>query len=748
MKRHLPVTVPEGESVPAPRTFGRDDLLRWHQLDLLRRVLPPDPELVDSQKAEGQGGGGSGDGAGASGAGREAAQLEPGLVPYPWQKKALKAWYAADRKGILKVVTGAGKTVLALLAIRDHLAGSDEARVSVVVPTKVLLEQWHQELTRTLGLDTAWIGRRSGDYKDDFGGGVRVMVLVINSAVNDIGKGAPEGELRDHHLLIVDECHRAATPTFSRIFEVPRAASLGLSATPERDNAEGEGTDADQLPKELRDEIGEVVHELSFAEALADGILPPFELIHCGITLEMEERARYSLISRRISERRKELAATLGLAPGGLSFPRLQALAGKGGHPAANLAAGFVADIASRKELLYRAANRTACVLELIREEREGADLRIMLFHERIEQVNALFTDLVDGGFPATLEHTGLTGTQRDRSLELYLEGVAPILVSVRALVEGVNAPATDVGIIMAASASPRQKIQSMGRVMRRYPGKEGSRIYNLYIRDSVDEAIFRRTDFEGMLGAERVEYRGWSRASGWEVLDGPPFRPLPRDDELDPDALVLGAPYPGRDEGDDLSLDGAGTVTRHLPSEGRGASRREVLELPPGWGTQLVELKGGGGRVRLTPRSGHLVVPVQGDEGEWELLFGGAVSMPPRWIPADRDDTVTLSVTQASGGGLRFKRGTTEYTDTQSPAAKEILRLLQLHLQRPDDEASSSAPAALPTKVMLDASGKVGVRSEGRIVIVGTVGPALEWPFKRTSFHELKEMVHGDESG
>ena len=37
---------------------------------------------------------------------------------YDWQKKCLRAWEKNDRIGIARVVTGAGKTVLALEAVR------------------------------------------------------------------------------------------------------------------------------------------------------------------------------------------------------------------------------------------------------------------------------------------------------------------------------------------------------------------------------------------------------------------------------------------------------------------------------------------------------------------------------------------------------------------------------------------------------------------------------------------------------
>src|SRR5690242_20604535 len=41
-------------------------------------------------------------------------ELTRGLTLHAWQRECVDRWFEADRRGVLKVVTGAGKTVLAL----------------------------------------------------------------------------------------------------------------------------------------------------------------------------------------------------------------------------------------------------------------------------------------------------------------------------------------------------------------------------------------------------------------------------------------------------------------------------------------------------------------------------------------------------------------------------------------------------------------------------------------------------------
>lgn len=64
--------------------------------------------------------------------------------PLPHQIDAVGAWTAVGRRGVFEHATGSGKTFTAIVAIREHLA---EGRPAIVlVPSKLLLEQWALEL--------------------------------------------------------------------------------------------------------------------------------------------------------------------------------------------------------------------------------------------------------------------------------------------------------------------------------------------------------------------------------------------------------------------------------------------------------------------------------------------------------------------------------------------------------------------------------------------------------------------------
>ncbi|HZU70921.1 MAG TPA: DEAD/DEAH box helicase family protein [Ktedonobacteraceae bacterium] len=72
------------------------------------------------------------------------------MEPRPYQEEALTRWLAEGSAGVVVLPTGAGKTLVAAMAI--HETG---LWTLVVVPTLDLLQQWRNALTAALGLAEA-----------------------------------------------------------------------------------------------------------------------------------------------------------------------------------------------------------------------------------------------------------------------------------------------------------------------------------------------------------------------------------------------------------------------------------------------------------------------------------------------------------------------------------------------------------------------------------------------------------------
>lgn len=659
---------------------------------------------------------------------------------HAWQTAALDAWFAAGRRGTIKVVTGAGKTMLAL-AIADRLQEQDpELRMAMVAPTIVLMRQWYDTILRQSNLRPEAVGRLGGGYKDDFSDGRRIILSVLASARKELPALVRRAEVHDHLLLVMDESHRAGAPEMSQVLATPRAYTLGLSATPER----GEGIEASEESKSLMREIGEIVFELTYAEAIGQAILPPFEVHHYGLALKAEEAQRYAALTRSINEARRELAAASPSArkargsDGLLTWARR--VAGRAGE-LASVAARYVNDTNRRKQLLYRAESRADAALSLVRNAlSERADARVILFHESIAEVEELFERMMRSGIPAVMEHSELAQELRDRSLDLFREGTGRVIVSARSLIEGFDVPEADLGIIVASSTSSRQRIQSIGRVLRKYRSAEGeqksSRVCVLYVRDTVDEMIYEKEDWNRLIGLDRNRYFHWDPPNDPVEQAGSPRVAIPGEDEIDLSELSVGDVYPGRYKGAEYSVDARGNV---LDAE------RNVALNPQEVPGAVIAVRGQPGRFRVSPRRGALLVRVPEPDGEWATRFVGRLEQPFVFAETseDTDRAVELDVSSLApgdpyvgplapaeefrfrqrGGGTITRKVRGGELAARGPDAERVVAVLR-GLSRTD------APV---TRFYVNTLGHAFWREEGKARFIAALERRLEFPERAT---------------
>jgi superfamily II DNA or RNA helicase len=634
--------------------------------------------------------------------------LTKGIVLHDWQQRCVDAWFDNGKRGVIKVVTGAGKTILALaIAQRLQRSGVRQLRLVIVVPTTVLLEQWREEFATKSNLPPESIGLMGGGHSDAFDEGVRVLICVLNSASKKLAGVVEQAGVEDSLLLIVDECHRAGASEMQRVFATKRAFGLGLSATPERDDVqqgedEGLATDDDLSAPTFEDsivgrELGSIIFELNYAEAIRLGVLPPFKIVHYGLALRAKEVFDYERISREIKDLRAELETGTRR---GLALIRWCRSKAASNNPKA---ARLISLTSERKRLLYRMRERSAAVREILQVAfAENPETKAILFHESIDEVMNLFTMLRQGGYSVVAEHSGFPDDMRSESLRLFRTAKAQVIVSARSLIEGFNIPSADLGIIVAASSSIRQRVQTLGRLLRKNHLANGSEkqatLYVLYASKTVDELIYEKADWEHFVGAERNEYYLWPDVSNSSPTprDAPPRRPAPDEANVDADDLRPGETYPGNtDEGHLYSLDMQGNV-----SDEQGNLVQPNAELR----AILANSRKKGGRFRVTPANGYVIELEKTKEGWRGVYLGklanklelasasGAEDVPPRHYnpgdpyPLGKVQGKTFSVLQRDKRLIASKtQGTIRFVvdaETLGDATKrDALKSVQRHL-------------------------------------------------------------------
>lgn len=388
------------------------------------------------------------------------------LKPQPrqWQAAALARWQR-DMRGIVSVVTGGGKTVFAELCMLQYRKVVPHGIFIIVVPTKALVDQWHVSLVEDLGVPPDQIATFSGD-------GIPRTVAPINlMVINSARKWARVVADTAPTFLIVDECHHAGSPVNARVLQPAYRATLGLSATPVREHDEGSDI-------YLEPGLGPVIYQYDYTDAHRDHVISPFRLVHVRTTFLAHEQKRYDLLTRRLAQAYAEDAEEEKIR-------RLQ-----------QLRAGVSANAAMRIPVAAKLA------------ETEHGE-RTLIFHERVEAADKIAKVLRSRHLSVTVYHTHIGPALRRDNLVQFRRGIFDILVCCRALDEGINVPEASVGIIASSTASTRQRIQRLGRMLRPAIGKDYATIYTVYVTDLEEERLKNEShDLDGV--AETV----WLRSS------------------------------------------------------------------------------------------------------------------------------------------------------------------------------------------------------------------------------------------
>jgi superfamily II DNA or RNA helicase len=361
------------------------------------------------------------------------------VEPRPYQQQAIEEWRRAERCGVVILPTGAGKSLVAQLAISQT-----QRSTLVVVPTIDLMNQWYDLLLSCFQAEVGLIG----------GGYFEVGALTVTTYASAFRFMERLGN--QFGLLIFDECHHLPSSVYRYAAEMSIAPfRLGLTATPER--ADGADTMLDLL-------IGPTVYRRE-AHEMAGTYLADYSLERINVRLSAEERAFYE----------EERAI----------FRRF--LVDKG-----IIAASARSEAGRRAMLAYRESKRVAlgtdAKLRVLAQllQRHAHD-RVLIFTAENEMVYRISEQFF---IPAITHETGIK--ERRQWLEAFNKGEVMALATSKVLNEGVNIPDASVAVILSGSGSTREHIQRLGRILRKQPGKEAI-LYEVVTMDTTEEHISRR---------------------------------------------------------------------------------------------------------------------------------------------------------------------------------------------------------------------------------------------------------------
>ena len=355
-----------------------------------------------------------------------------------WQEKAFPLWWEKKR-GIIKVVTGGGKTFFAIHCLKRYLENDPQKSILIVVPSIALLDQWYDSLSQNF--DDKEISLNGGGEQTKII--TKICISTIDSLKNIISLIDAENS-----LLIVDECHKIGTEKRGEMLTNAWHATLGLSATPERDYD-------DNFYIIIKKILGDIIFDYDYIDAREDEVIVNFKLLYGYAALLPEEENKYKKFTKSIQRR----AATIG----GQDM---------NDYPLKML-------IFNRARLVKNSKNRIPYGIELIQKYERDSWIVFTENKKQAKEFNKIVNKLK--GFNSGIYNTDLNDDERQENLEKFKAGNLNVLVSCTALDEGFDMPEADGAMILSASSSKRQRIQRMGRVLRITANKENALIVTVY---------------------------------------------------------------------------------------------------------------------------------------------------------------------------------------------------------------------------------------------------------------------------
>lgn len=465
-----------------------------------------------------------------------------------------RKWSLNEFAGTIEWPTGVGKTRSATEAIQLLRRNDPNRTVVVVVPKISLKNQWEKGLLE-LGLME------------------NTEVVVINSLVK-------RKTVTECDMLILDEIHRYAAETFSKVFQkVKYHFILGLTATLKRIDGK----------HDILSKYCPIIDKMSLYEAKKEGYIAQFREYNLGIELTAEEAELYRGFAATYGYNLDKfngnfelmLECSYGLEPkifrnasgseaileprvvkravslgwrGNTPFQAFKQLQinkvaargqrqdiwGNTGHQFSpkrlyvNALQGMRA-IRKMKEFISLSPGKRLAAVELTKL----FNRKTIIFGERIAQAQLILQGI---GEKAVIYHSEMTAREKNEALrKLFAEDdEVNTVITAKSLDEGFDWPEAELGIIESRTSSQTQQTQRRGRVVRLHVFTDGTDkrgiIINIYLIGTKDEEWLRKslrgtplsrwvTSIDEILAGEGLPFR--------VVLNEPYYAGLGRSTEI-----------------------------------------------------------------------------------------------------------------------------------------------------------------------------------------------------------------------
>lgn len=397
---------------------------------------------------------------------------------YSHQRKAIRMWEENNRRLLIEMATGTGKTRTAIGCMLTLLHNTKPFLVIIATPQNTLSRQWELDI-KSLGIESARVNIIDGsnpkwrkhleicllDLSSKLVNNAIVYTTHDTAASDDFVRIVKENRSDTKILFICDEVHAIGSSHQQQALLDEYPYRIGLSATPERMFDEG-GTEL------IRKYFGDKSFEFSIKEALGTinpdsgkPFLNPFYYHPIFVDLTDKEYQDYNKLSKRIAV----VSSSDEVDEDLLNKLRIR-----------------------RANILKNAEMKLQKVEDIINELASTSRVQDTLIFATDKQVEPVLSMLARKEISrskiteeeSTSKKVGVRGnTERQELIDQFRERRIQVLIGIKCMDEGIDIKTARIAILMASSTNPREFVQRVGRVIRPCAGKSFSHIYDLIVR-------------------------------------------------------------------------------------------------------------------------------------------------------------------------------------------------------------------------------------------------------------------------
>lgn len=386
--------------------------------------------------------------------------------------KDLLAGNTKNRRGVVQLPTGAGKTRVAAQSVIEHVATASSSQLVVwIAHSEELCEQAIEAWTSVwqavgpaggrMAVSRLWGGNTARQETTDLHL-VVATIQTLSKIADDVALREPRGTqyvwLGNPNLVIIDEAHGAISKSYTGVLKwMKRSARdtagplLGLSATPYRGTNEKETErlvnrfEANLIePDEFSAENAhEYLQSISVLAEVRHEILEGIQLTqrHGGTTSQTDEDdSRNAMLDQRVD-------------------------------------LDQVAQSAERNERILAHLEAHSSTIN-----------HALIFAASVDHAEALAAVLSATGTPAAAISGRTRPSQRRNLIEKFRNGDLKVLTNFDVLSQGFDAPKVDAVYLCRPTFSPNKYIQMVGRGLRGVANGGSEEVLVVNIQDNLDQ--------------------------------------------------------------------------------------------------------------------------------------------------------------------------------------------------------------------------------------------------------------------